>query len=177
MSSTTRMCCGCRKRFTPTHLFRLQINPATQQLMVVPSAKKIKGRSAWVCWDVSCIRAVIKHPKKLQQSLRRSTQTNHLSKQIYEELSRRYKHILGTMMQDGVVSIHDTQPPTNAVSIKVPTFTSTKISQVSIDANISTSQDRTYQPQQYQWIVFTSSHYQQSNLHQTLRLLEQIKNC
>lgn len=166
------MCCGCRKRFTPTHLFRLQIHPETQQLFVVPLAKKVHGRSAWVCWDTSCIHAIVKHPKKIHQSLRSATKTNHLLQQIYEELWQRYHHILDNMRKDGVISIHQTQPSSETISLELPLFTSVKTNQQSIDGSESPlSQDSTDQ-----WISFTSSHHQQESLHKTVRLLEQIKN-
>ena len=96
-----RMCCGCNQRFEQRLLIRLQISNETQ--VVVPVEHKRKGRSAWVCCNIDCIRNIQKHPKKLYRSLRVRLQENDLTTVVETWLSTRLQKQFRQMYIDGVI--------------------------------------------------------------------------
>ena len=98
-----RMCCGCNQRFEQRFLIRLQISNETQA--VVPVEQKRTGRSAWVCCNISCIRKIQKHPKKLYRSLRIRHKADDFTTVVGTWLFTRLKKQFRQMYTDGVVIV------------------------------------------------------------------------
>lgn len=93
-----RLCCGCHQRREQRELIRLQIDSFGS---LQPVHSHNKGRSAWVCFNVHCIQAIIRHPKKLFRSLRTHSNTQHLNKTLTHWLWLEICHNLLTMNGDG----------------------------------------------------------------------------
>lgn len=108
-----RMCCGCNQRFDQRRLIRLQVSPETQAL--IPVDKKIAGRSAWVCFNITCINKIHAHPKKLQRSLRTQPRVDEFAATFYSWLLIKVKNLLRVINRDGALSTSkDAHPVTTS---------------------------------------------------------------
>ena len=100
-----RLCCGCHQRKDPRELIRLQIGTKGS---LVPVKNRIDGRSAWVCFNKECVKAIVRHPKKTFRSLRVSVDTTHLENDIVEWLWRDICSTVQAMNIDGCISSQQT---------------------------------------------------------------------
>ena len=104
-----RMCCGCNQRFDQRRLIRLQVSPETQAL--IPVDKKQAGRSAWVCYDITCINKIHAHPKRLQRSLRKQPKVDEFKATFYSWLAIKVKNLVSIINRDGALSVSKSSHP------------------------------------------------------------------
>lgn len=104
-----RMCCGCNQRFDQRRLIRLQVSPETQAL--IPVETKLTGRSAWVCYNFTCIKKIHAHPKRLQRSLRTQPKMDNFSATLYSWLLVKVRGLITIISRDGAICLSNEQHP------------------------------------------------------------------
>ena len=65
-----RRCVSCRKELPQSELIRITISNKTKKMHIQPS-RNIHGRSAYICYNQTCIQKCLKKGK-LQKALRKN---------------------------------------------------------------------------------------------------------
>ena len=95
-----RLCCGCYQPKEQRELIRLKVGSTG---LLEPLSGRNTGRSAWVCFNESCIQAIIRHPKKLFRSLRTHVKTQHLHVTLVHWLWEQIVRTLSQLHRDGCI--------------------------------------------------------------------------
>ena len=104
-----RSCVVCRMRCHPADLFRFQLNTDSQLALI---RTRTKGRSAWLCKQIACVRKLESNPKLAQKALRkRPQQSIDLMVQIRTDIEYRICKTLRSAQRSGNLRLHTSIQP------------------------------------------------------------------
>lgn len=96
-----RCCCSCRKRGDSSQLIRLHVDQHNH--LRASNAKPPKGRSAWLCYQHSCMLRLEKNPKLLRGSLRANPRLSNLTTNLKEHLRKEAQILLKKIYRSGLL--------------------------------------------------------------------------
>ena len=104
-----RSCVVCRKRLSPTDLYRFQLDAESRIVLV---DRRTSGRSAWVCTQLACIQKLDARPQIAQRALRQRPQGNpDIKGQIKSGLLSRIKALLQHAHRSGQLFLTSADRP------------------------------------------------------------------
>ena len=114
-----RSCVICRKRLSPTDLYRFQLDTESRIVLV---ERRASGRSAWICTQLSCIQKLDARPQIAQRALRQRPQGSpDIKGQIKFGLLSRIKALLQHAHRSGQLFLTSADKPvqqTNAAYLQ-----------------------------------------------------------
>ena len=107
-----RCCCSCRKKGDSSQLIRLYVDQDNH--LRVSHLKPPKGRSAWLCYQHSCLLRLKKKPKLLRGSLRTNPQISSIETDLKEHLRKETQILLMKIYRSGRLFHMEKNPKKNA---------------------------------------------------------------
>lgn len=97
-----RCCCSCRERKDISQLIRLFVDPLdAENHLRVSNIKPPKGRTAWICYESSCINQAVTKNKLLRSSLRIIPNVSKLKPSLISYLKESIQDLLEKIHRSG----------------------------------------------------------------------------
>ena len=110
-----RSCCSCRERKDSSQLMRLFIDPNdTNNHIQVSLIKPSRGRTAWICYQPSCFAQILKRPRIIGRTLRRTPNLSRFKKDVIQYLKRETEKSIKKIYRSGRVFVLKEKPEKNA---------------------------------------------------------------
>ena len=110
-----RCCCSCRERKDSSQLIRLSVNPLDpDRHLRVSQIKPSKGRTAWLCYQPSCLSQMLKKTKSLYRPLRKRPNLSNFKKELIQYLKDDSQSSLKKIYHSGRIFDPKEKPEKNA---------------------------------------------------------------